>query len=263
MTTPLLVPGLVTGIGSLPHTDPGAAAAFALAATPALPALPTRDGMIDEAIAGGVTDRERAFFTAYPHGPVKVQLTGPATLTVALGDDDRALELFHRNARALEQLLDGRAALCMIDEPSFAALDASTAGALLGRALAAVAPFAITGVHCCGPADWRAIVGAGPHVLSLPVELARALEQRALERHLDSRGWIAWGAVPTDRSVAADDVDDLARALDQQIARDPRLRERSIVTPACGLANHTVSEAETVYALARRLGQRIAVTAAR
>jgi hypothetical protein len=58
--------------------------------------------------------------------------------------------------------------------------------------------------------------------------------------------------------VSADEVDDLWRALDAQLGLDPRLPKRSIVTPACGLANHTTEQAETVYAIARELGRRIA-----
>jgi hypothetical protein len=256
--TPLeLVPGLVTGIGSVPHTDPSAAAAFAVAATPALPAMPTQHGMIELAVEGGVTDVERAFLAAYPHGPVKAQLTGPVTLTVALDDDVRALELFHRNASALEQLLDGRPALCMIDEPSFAARGSLHASGLVLQAVEAVAPFAVTGVHCCGPADWRAIVGAGPHVLSLPVELGATLSFSAMRRHLDRGGWIAWGAVPTDRPVASSDIEELWRALAAQLDADHRLAARSIVTPACGLAHHTAEQAETVCALTRELGRRM------
>src|SRR3954468_8134547 len=125
--TSFLVPGLVTGVGSLPHRDPKAAAAFVLATTPNLPAMPTlpnldpAEGMIEHAIAGDTLESERAFLAAYRRGPVKAQLTGPVTPPAAGGDDDRALELFCRNAAALEQQLDGRPALCMLDEPSFGA----------------------------------------------------------------------------------------------------------------------------------------------
>jgi methionine synthase II (cobalamin-independent) len=258
VTTPLLEPGLVTGIGSLPHTDPAAAAAFALAATPALPAMPSRDGMIEHAVAGGLEDGARAFLTAHPDGPVKVQLTGPVTLAVALGDEARARGIVRANAAALAQRLDGRPVLCFLDEPAFAQLEPARAGALLADALVDVDAIATSGVHCCGSADWSVIADAGPRVLSLPVELAEAIDDRTLLRHLDRDGWIAWGAVPTDRPVEIADVEDLWRSLDAQLVRDPRLLARSIVTPACGLAHHTVESAETVFTLARELGRRIA-----
>src|SRR4051812_40799563 len=155
-----LVPGLVTGVGSLPHRDPAAAAAFVLATTPNLPAMPTlpkydpAEGMIEHAIAGDTLESERAFLAAYRKGPVKAQLTGPVTLAVAVGDADRALELFLRNAAALEQQLRGRPALCVLDEPSFGAGSSLDASGLLLQAIDAVGKFAVTGVHCCGVADW-------------------------------------------------------------------------------------------------------------
>jgi hypothetical protein len=253
-----LVPGLVTGVGSLPHTDPRAAAAFALASTPGLPAMPGGGDMIEHAVAGGLADSERAFLEAYPDGPVKAQLVGPVTLAVALGDDERALELVRRNARVLAEQLEGRPVLCVLDEPLLGGFHPLHASGLLLQSLPEVETFAVTGVHCCGPADWGAIVGAGPRVLSLPVELAGSLSWRAMRRHLHGGGWIAWGAVPTDRSVSADEVDDLWRALDTQLGLDARLAAHSIVTPACGLANHTNEQAETVFALARELGRRVA-----
>ena len=40
---------------------------------------------------------------------------------------------------------------------------------LLSGALAAVEGRALSGVHCCGPTDWRLVLQAGPDVVSLPV----------------------------------------------------------------------------------------------
>jgi hypothetical protein len=187
-----------------------------------------------------------------------VQLTGPVTLAVALGDEARARGIVRANAAGLAQRLDGGPVLCFLDEPSFAQLEPRRAGALLADALVDVDAFATSGVHCCGSADWSVIADAGARVLSLPVELASSLDQRTLLRHLDREGWIAWGAVPTDRPVEIADVDALWIALDAQLARDPRLLAQSIVTPACGLALHTIASAETVFTLARELGRRIA-----
>jgi hypothetical protein len=53
------------------------------------------------------------------------------------------------------------------------------------------------------------------------------------------------------------DVGVLWPALDAQLIL-PRLRERSMVTPACGLANLTIEAAGTVFAVTRELGRRIA-----
>lgn len=120
----ILPPGLSTGIGHLPHYDPGDAVEFVLRHSPRLPSAPAlparsrREGMIAQAAAGvaGVTvddlgalsidhraldpdapllDTEfrgdafvglRAFLTAVADrvGPLKVSTTGPITLGLAL-----------------------------------------------------------------------------------------------------------------------------------------------------------------------------------
>ena len=120
----ILPPGLSTGIGHLPHYDPGDAVEFVLRHSPKLPSAPAlparsrREGMIAQAAAGiaGVTvddlgtlsidhqaldpdapllDEEfrgdafvglRAFLTAGADrvGPLKVSTTGPITLGLAL-----------------------------------------------------------------------------------------------------------------------------------------------------------------------------------
>jgi hypothetical protein len=119
----VLVPGIATGIGSLPHHDPGAAAELVLRCLPELPAMPqlpgrdVREGMlaqwlgalpeVDVALDGtctvlGVSDDEPACtFDRGVHGGllafldaaadlerapkrVKAQVTGPLTLGTAL-----------------------------------------------------------------------------------------------------------------------------------------------------------------------------------
>src|SRR2546421_621892 len=51
---------------------------------------------------------------------------------------------------------------------------------------------AATGVHCCGPTDWGAVVEAGPDILSLPVPLIGAADPLAISRFLESGGRVAW-----------------------------------------------------------------------
>ena len=70
---------------------------------------------------------------------------------------------------------------------------------LLSGALAACA--FETGVHVCGDGDVRLAFEAGSTVLGLPVSDALVNDVGSLVRHLDADGWIAWGAIPTDRPV--------------------------------------------------------------
>ncbi len=84
-----------------------------------------------------------------------------------------------------------------------------------------------------------------------------------LARFLDGDGWIAWGAVPTDRPVG-ESADPhwrvLARVWCELTRRgcDPvPLRTRGMITPACGLAGYGASQAERVLGIARELAARV------
>jgi methionine synthase II (cobalamin-independent) len=315
--------GLSTGIGSLPHCDPSEAVEFALRHAPRLPFAPSlparsrREGMIAQAASGiagiDVTvdgslvfeerdiDPEaplldpfftsdsfvglRAFLTAVADntGPIKVSLTGPVTLGVALHaaglDPDLAFRLAgattRARARALLDLVEQRVPqshiVVFVDEPSLVALTERTfpigpleAVDLVSGTLADIETRATAGLHCCGAADWKLLLQSGPQILSLPIDGGRAeLAGATLGDHLERGGWIAWGAVPTDRPVGSS-VDRLWRQL-SLLWRDlvgagcdpARLRTQALITPACGLATHGVTQAEQVMEFAARLAERL------
>jgi hypothetical protein len=314
---------LATSIGSLPHCDPGEAVDFLLRhqrrfpAAPSLPARSRREGMIAQAAHGvvGITvgddgkltidedhlDPEapltdpgfgsdgfvglRAFLTAVGdrRGPIKVSLTGPVTLGMALRAAGVPSELAFRvagraaseRAAALVQYATDRAPeaelVVFVDEPSLAAtmhpnfpIAATDAIDLISGTLAPLERRAITGLHCCGAADWRLALQAGPQILSLPVEVEVESAAGAMAAFLDRGGWIAWGAVPTDRPIGTT-VDRLWRQLSDRWcqlvtvggAEPMRLRTQAIITPACGLYRHGVAQAEQVLAFTDRLADRL------
>jgi hypothetical protein len=315
-------PGIDTSIRSLPHTDPAAAVEFVLARQarlPAAPSLPQRsplEGMIAQAAWGipGVTvlddgsldvdlgaidpdaplhdpglDGEpfvglRTFLDAVAErtAPIKLQLTGPVTLGLALhaagAEADVAFAIAGHAVRArAASLLDRAQAtapacdlVVMLDEPGFVGLlhpdfplDREAAVDLTSGALAVLEQMSTTGLHCCGPTDWKLAIQAGPSILS--VALGQGIEGSggSLGRFLDDGGWVAWGAVPTDEPIGSS-PGRLWRQLSAtwcdlvQGGCDPiLLRTHAMVTPACGLANHGVSQAERVFALTRQVGARL------
>ncbi|MBV9412748.1 MAG: hypothetical protein JO148_14245 [Acidimicrobiia bacterium] len=214
--------------------------------------------------------------------PVKVQLTGPVTLGLALARGGvpcraafaMASEAVQVRGRAmLDQVArhaPGAPVVVFIDEPSLAVVDhpgfplpAHAVVDMLTAALASLHGAAATGVHCCGPTRWNLVLEARPDILSLPLALAGGLEPAAIGAFLGAGGWVAWGAVPTDAPVS-DDVSflwrrvlgvwsDLVRGGCPSLA----LRERALVTPACGLAGHGPTQAERALALAAQLGDRM------
>jgi len=212
---------------------------------------------------------------------LKVQLTGPVTLGLALaraGVPCRvaftlAGEAVHARSRALLDEVARRAPgsgdVAFLDEPSLSVIEHPgfplapyAVVDLLASALSGFRGAAATGVHCCGPSDWRAVIDAGPDILSFPVALAGSVHTTALGAFLRRGGWVAWGAVPTDAPVS-DDAGFLWRRLvavwcDMVRAGCPSamLRERALLTPACGLAGHGPTQADRVLSLTAELGNR-------
>jgi methionine synthase II (cobalamin-independent) len=320
--------GLATGIGSLPHEDVDEAIAFVLEHSPRLPAAPSLprrsgvEGMIAQAAWGitgvsvlpdgsllvdeGVVDPSepltdlgvggdpfvglRAFLAAVAGrtAPVKLQITGPLTLGIALhavgvpAPKAFAVAANAVEARAREVLTVARDAVpdaplvVFLDEPGLtAALDPGFPLALgdtldmVSHSLAVIERGAVAGLHCCGRADWQAVLQAGPQVVSIPVGAGATDHTSAFVNYLEGGGWVAWGAVPTDRPLG-ESADILWRRLRAEwdvlvdSGVDPaQLVEQSMVTPACGLATLAMPYARRVVDLTGELSRRLEAQAVR
>lgn len=219
---------------------------------------------------------------------VKLQCTGPVTIASALiaaGVPPRRAQpaanvAARRRARAIvavarSRLAPGTPLLFVVDEPSLGAatLGRSAVGPeeavdLTSGTLAAVEAHAVAGIHCCAPADWALVLRAGPALLSFPVEVASTVRAADLGPFLEDGGWVAWGAVPTDGPLGPLDGGGVARLWRHLADRwhtladggvDPvLLRQRALVTPACGLARHDEAQAALALRLTAALGERIA-----
>ncbi|MFM7060915.1 MAG: hypothetical protein ACKOZL_07000 [Actinomycetes bacterium] len=316
----LLVPGLATGIGSLPGSDAARAVEMVLAETPRLPFVPQlpnrspREGMLaqwlevlpevtvapDGAI---VVDRDAASgaptITIDPashsglvallaaargreeeFGRIKVQMTGPLTLGVALMRAGLPSALAFERAKVcaaewaahlqatVEARLPATRMMLFLDEPALVRwaggddpIERDDAIDVLSSTLARVT--CVTGVHVCGDGDLRVAHAAGPDVLGLTASDALVAESDTIMRHLEADGWIAWGAVPTDRPIGDSTEGPWRRLVGLwcDLTRrgcDPvRLRTHGLVTPACGLAGHGESQAVRALRVAREMADRI------
>jgi methionine synthase II (cobalamin-independent) len=311
----------VTGIGSLPHLDPRAAAELVLERLPDLPFIPSlprrspAEGMLAQVVVGvrGITVDEdgdlvvdhrrldpivtivpdldhdayvglRTFLdVAREHrGLVKWQLTGPITLGLALYHKgvrasvafDVAIRAVRVHLRAVHRAVSEALPHCrqvvVLDEPGLTTLlgpelplPVDTAIDFVSGALAAVESTALVGVHCCGGGDLAAILAAGPGLLSVPVEPGLVGVAGYLAAFLEAGGWIAWGAVPTDRPVGSSPdrhwhaLAELWCELVQAGCHPVRLREQAVITPACGLGLHQEDQAERVLDLAGQVAERV------
>jgi methionine synthase II (cobalamin-independent) len=240
--------------------------------------------LVDSGISGEPFVGLRAFLEAVRGrtDPMKLQLTGPVTLGLALHGvgvpTDRAFSIAGAAVRARARALLDAAAdaaprarlVVFVDEPGlhhamhpgFPLAPEQTID-LVSGALAALEPHAITGLHCCARADWRALLQAGPQILSMPIDAGAVDHAGALGAFLDRGGWIAWGAVATDRPIgsSADRIWKSLSALWCELVQggcDPiRLREQALITPACGLAMHGEGQAEQVLHLTTQVARRL------
>jgi hypothetical protein len=123
---------------------------------------------------------------------------------------------------------------------------------------------AIVGLHCCSNTDWSAVFSLGLNVisidtaLSLPQLLAKRTESQSF---VESGGRFSLGLIPTSRephqelgslkskALLAGVAETFAVAWNGQRALVEKALSRAIFTPACGLALHSVSDAEAVLAL--------------
>lgn len=260
-----LAPWTTTGVGSLPHTDAAQAAAHAAAAyeLPFCPQLPALDGdMISEWLGadprrcGWSPDRDRERARAWdhwlaqlarvppPHGIVKLQVTGPATLACALErtasqrpSRTDSLRLATQIAAWLAANAAGQVAalrergldaVLIVDEPALGVYGAEGVEAAWDP-LRAVAP--VWGLHLCCPVDWALVDRARLDVLSFdlavsPVDDAAAT---ALGRLADRGGRVIWGVVRPHMPEHAHHG-----LLRLSATRDLVPHAQCLISPACG-----------------------------
>jgi hypothetical protein len=215
-------------------------------------------------------------------GPVKWQMVGPVTLglslmragvapAVAFDVAVRAVRTHAQNLlTAVAEALPHNPQIVVLDEPEFGAVrqpgfpvPPDVAVDLLSGALAVIEPVAISGVHCCGDADWASLMSAGPALVSMPAHLSLLESAGYIQRFLERGGWIAWGAVPTDGPIPISaerpwkKLCDLWCQLVQRGCSPALLRQQSLITPECGLGLHSPAVAERVLRINGELSARV------
>ena len=268
-----LAPLTTTGVGSLPFTRPGEAARHAVSAyeLPFCPQLPRAYGdMVQEWLGadpgrcGWAPDRDRQLPAAWDdfilelerhppsHRVVKLQVTGPLTLAMALEHrsaaarsdmDALAREMSGCLAAAVSDQVRGLralglAALVMVDEPGLMAAQRAGATVALWDPLRAAAPG--WGLHVCGEVPWGLVDAAEPHVISYDlgrfgcVPAARAVIRRLMRRG----GRIMWGAIdPAAAETPPQTVGRVcaaARAVAGRRLRTMDVLDASLLSGACG-----------------------------
>ena len=202
----------------------------------------------------------------------KVQGVGPATALAALAEGGAKISarlesqvsrlvLYRGIAMARAVRAAGAVPIVFLDEPLLAAVRKAGEAEqdreleqLRQGILGLRNEGAITGLHCCGAADWAPLLRLGLDLLSFDatISLDKLLVERPdVERFLENGGWFGLGVVATDTGDAAVVQMRLDATL-QKIEAIPkalqkRVLSQSLLTPACGLGARTVLETGKVF----------------
>ncbi len=161
----------------------------------------------------------------------------------------RAIALVRMTTDAVMQAPDARV-LFSFDEPWLFALNPEKyprddlALRELGLQLEAIRKYTTpglvrAGIHCCSDPDWtRVIETVKPDFLSIDASVSlhslTGVHKTALEVHQAQGGTVFWGVIPANTAL-------------DTISISSRLAEKSVFTPACGLAYHSPLECEEVW----------------
>jgi len=197
---------------------------------------------------------------------LKCQVTGPVTFGMQVVDQDRRpLHYDEQFADILPKMLGLRARWCeqamkaipgvtrtlvVLNEPYLSAL---------GSSVIAISPDGVIsgwqdissllddglGIHCCSNTDWEFVMALSPALISFDAYTGSReflLYAEALAGYLESGGVVAWGIVPADYRVFAEETRDSLLQRYQEIKKQvpeyvvPRLLDsRSLITPTCGI----------------------------
>lgn len=275
-----------TGVGSLPFSRPADAATHVLEAyeLPFCPQLPRAYGdMVTEWLGadpgrcGWSPDRDRqlpavwdAFILALGRRPpahrlVKLQVTGPVTLAMALEPGARDAELrglageistwlaatVATQTAELAEL--GFDAILMIDEPGLAAAGLRNIETAVWDPLRASA--GTWGLHTCGPVPWELIDAAEPDLLSFDLGRSRVspAARRTLMRLVSRGGRVMWGVfdagAPQPVEAATRQIAAACASFGHELT-STRVLAASLVSASCGTGLVSIEDERAVAASA-------------
>jgi methionine synthase II (cobalamin-independent) len=322
-----------TGIGSLPHKNPGDACdlilkTFDIPFWPQLPNISFKESMIAQYSEGmpfiRINDREQtawvirdgsdelerfyescsedakiAISEDYSIGfhtflkkiknrrfrALKGHITGPATFTLGLKDNFGRLLFFDEELREISLMLlqakarwqidmlkqHADAIIIFIDEPTLSAIgsssylgvDSTEILRLLKETVSAIENAGgISGIHCCGRADWPMVIKSGVRILSFDAFGyfdTLAIYHEDIKSFLKNGGYLAWGIVPTSDAINSVDDKYINKLMDNHLKKlyehipSELVNSQILITPSCGTGSRNVEETIKVFQLIMRL----------
>ncbi len=221
---------------------------------------------------------------------LKGHITGPITFTLGLKDSSGRYIYFDEELREIAAMLlkakvrwqinalkqHADKVIIFIDEPILSALGSSS---YLGvdtvevlRLLKEVASVVeesggISGIHCCGRADWPIVIRSGVRVLNFDAFEyfdTLAIYHEEIKDFLQGGGYLAWGIVPTSDVIGSVDAEKLVARMRSNLETlhkhmpSELINSRSLITPSCGTGSRSIEEATKIFQLVMRLKEALA-----
>ena len=217
---------------------------------------------------------------------IKVQVTGPLSFALTITDEEGKAIFYHPEFRDVAVKGMGLKAVWLVDlfkpytdkvivffdEPSLSAYGTSAYLGVskddviesLNDVISMVSDRGgISGVHCCGNTDWGLLAETATRIINFDAVdymESMAIYKEQLEKFLGRGGVLAWGAVPNDQRVEEESCETvivrIKKGLDllegTGIDRN-LLKQRMIVTPACGCSGLTIEQTQKAYAILSEL----------
>lgn len=220
---------------------------------------------------------------------LKGQVTGPLTFTLGLRDAEGRLLFFDEELREIALMLlkakirwqigmlkpYSEKIMIFIDEPILSAIGSSTyigvsreeTLRLLREMVDAIDQSgAISGIHCCGIADWPLVIESRTKVLSFDAYGyfdSLSIYREAIHGFLEKGGYLAWGIVPTTEAIADETFETIVSRFNKELQSLSRyipkelLLKQMILTPSCGTGSRSIDETVKIFQLLMRLKESI------
>lgn len=221
---------------------------------------------------------------------IKGHVTGPMTFTLGLKDTEGRPVYFDEELREISlMLLKAKInwqydllkpyaddVVIFIDEPILSALGSSgylgvsseEVLRLLSESSSAIKNAgAISGIHCCGNADWPLVIKSGTDIISFDaydyVETV-AIYHEEFREFLERGGFLSWGIIPTSEAINSESPESIKICFDKGIKKlshnmpESLILSNMLLTPSCGTGSRTVEETLKVFSLLKGLKEELA-----
>lgn len=216
---------------------------------------------------------------------LKGHVTGPLTFTLGLKEIDgrpvyfdeelREISLMLLKAKVrwqidvLKQIADN--VIIFIDEPILSALGSTVyLGVNPDNAMRLIREIAdtirtaggISGIHCCGNADWPSVIETGIDILNFDAHgyfETLLIYHADVKQFLEEGGYLAWGIVPTTDAIKNATFDLMKKQFELKINKLSKqipsnlISSQIILTPSCGTGSRSIDEASKIFQMLTRL----------